>query len=187
MGKVAFERLKRKDLSYFEVDDEDLSEEAVQLGFLEHVQVTTSSGANQFGFRHLTVQEYLAALYASTEVLKKAEDVADLAERLGCGVKSGHLNTFWVFVAGLLESRLCEELFCAIAETDTQTVAGSLRQSESLVDLSGATNAQQEVNKHAKSEDAVIVREAGHVEHPHQTPTKPLGGVSIPSVASLLQ
>ena len=124
VGKLAFDRLKRKDLAYFELEDEDLSPEAVQLGFLEHVHATSSSKADQYGFRHLTVQEYLAALYASTVVLKKAEDVTALAAQLGCGEEAGHLNTFWVFVAGLLESDLCEELFCAIAETDMPTVTG---------------------------------------------------------------
>ena len=43
VGKVAFERLKKKNLSYFELEDEDLSAGAVGLGFLEHVQSTTSS------------------------------------------------------------------------------------------------------------------------------------------------
>ena len=126
VAKVAFDRLKRKDLSYFELDNEDVSSEAVQLGFLEHVQATSSAKADQYGFRHLTVQEYLAALYASPVVLKKVEDVAALAAQLGCGAKAGHLNTFWVFVAALLESDLCEELFCAITETDVQTVRGSV-------------------------------------------------------------
>ena len=95
VAKVAFDRLKRKDLSYFELDNEDVSPEAVQLGFLEHVQATSSAKADQYGFRHLTVQEYLAALYASTVVLKKAEDVAALVAQLGCGTEAGHLNTFW--------------------------------------------------------------------------------------------
>ena len=123
---MAFERLKRKDLSYFELDDEDLSPEAVALGFLEHMQSTSSTSADQYGFRHLTVQEYLAALYACTEVLKKPEDVVRVVEELGCGAESGHLNTFWVFVAGLLGGDLREELFCAIAARDTHSVTHSV-------------------------------------------------------------
>ena len=120
VGKVAFDRLNRKDLSYFEVQDEDLSPEAVQLGFLEHVQATSPSRANQLGFRHLTVQEYLAALYASVVELKRVEDVTALVEQLGCDNLAGHLSTFWVFVAGLLESSLREALFCAIAMTNME-------------------------------------------------------------------
>ena len=122
VGRVAFDRLKRKDLSYFELDEEDLPAEAVGLGYLEHMQATSLSGEDQYGFRHLTMQEYLAALYACAEVLKKEGDVVKLAEQLGCGAESGHLNTFWVFVASLLESNLREELLCAIAKTDIQTV-----------------------------------------------------------------
>ena len=122
VGKVAFDRLKRKDLSYFKLSDEDLSPEAVELGFLEHTQATSLSEEDQYGFRHLTVQEYLAALYACGKVLKKRADVVKLVEELGCGAEAGHLNTFWVFVAGLLRNELREELFCAIAGLDTHTV-----------------------------------------------------------------
>ena len=121
VGKVAFDRLKHKDLSYFELEEEDLSPEAVELGFLEHMQATSLSEADQYGFRHLTVQEYLAGLYACSEMLKKAGDVAKLVEELGCGPEAGHLNTFWVFVAGLLDCSLHEELFGAIAGVDTTT------------------------------------------------------------------
>ena len=121
VGKVAFDRLKNKDLSYFELEGEELSPEAVELGFLEHVRATSLSEMDQYGFRHLTVQEYLAALYACSEVVKKAGDVARLAEKLGCGPKAGHLNTFWVFVAGLLDSSGQEELFEAIAGVDIET------------------------------------------------------------------
>ena len=122
VGKVAFDRLKRKDLSYFKLSDEDLSPQAVELGFLEHTQATSLSEEDQYGFRHLTVQEYLAALYACGKVLKKGADVVKLVEELGCGAEAGHLNTFWVFVAGLLRNELREELFCAIAGLDTHTV-----------------------------------------------------------------
>ena len=130
VGKVAFDRLKRKDLSYFELDDGDLSEEAIGLGFLEHAQAMSLSEEDQYGFRHLTVQEYLAALYVSKQVLQKAGDVVRLAEELGCGEEAGHLNTFWVFVAGLIDDSLREELFCAIAKTDMQTVARSMEGGE---------------------------------------------------------
>ena len=130
LGKVAFERLKRKDLSYFELDDEDLSPEAVHLGFLEHVQASSSAAADKYGFRHLTVQEYLAALHASVKVLRTPEDVVMLAGQLGCGEDAGYLNTFWVFVAGSLDSNLREALLCAIAETDMETVARSMRSSD---------------------------------------------------------
>ena len=123
---MAFDRLKRKDLSYFELGDEGLSPEAVNLGFLVHVHGTASS-EDQYGFRHLTMQEYLAALYTCTKTLRSAGDVAKLVGELGCGEEAGHLNTFWVFVAGLLDSSLREELLCAIAGTDVQTVTNLMR------------------------------------------------------------
>ena len=130
VGKVAFDRLKRKDLSYFELGDEGLSPEAVNLGFLVHVHGTASS-EDQYGFRHLTIQEYLAALYTCTKTLRSAGDVAKLVGELGCGEEAGHLNTFWVFVAGLLDSSLREELLCAIAGTDVQTVTRLMHASNS--------------------------------------------------------
>ena len=132
VGKVAFDRLKQKDLSYFKLEDEDLSSEAVSLGFLEHVQATSQSEEDQYGFRHLTMQEFLAALYACSKVLKTAADVMALAGEFGCGKEAGHLNTFWVFVAGLLETSLWEELLCAIARTDTEAVARSMHGSECM-------------------------------------------------------
>ena len=140
VGRVAFDRLKRKDLSYFELDEEDLPAEAVGLGFLEHVQATSLSEEDQYGFRHLTMQEYLAALYACAEVLKKEGDVVKLAEQLGCGAESGHLNTFWVFVAGLLESNLREELLCAIAKTDIQTVTERMQAMDRASDATSSVD-----------------------------------------------
>ena len=134
VGRVAFDRLKRKDLSYFELEEEDLPGEAVGLGFLEHMQATSLSEEDQYGFRHLTMQEYLAAVYACAEVLKKPADVVKLVEQLGCGAESGHLNTFWVFMAGLLQSDLHEELLCAIAKTDIQSVTNSMQAKDSASD-----------------------------------------------------
>ena len=140
VGRVAFDRLKRKDLSYFELDEEDLPAEAVGLGFLEHMQATSLSEEDQYGFRHLTMQEYLAALYACAEVLKKEGDVVKLVEQLGCGEESGHLNTFWVFVAGLLESNLREELLCAIAKTDIQTVTKRMQAMDGASDSTSSVD-----------------------------------------------
>ena len=127
-----------------------MSADALGLGFLEHVQATLLSEADQYGFRHLTVQEYLAALYACKSLLHKAEDLARLAERLGCGEEAGHLNTFWVFVAGLLDDSLREELFCAIAETDMNTVHSSLHVADNAAkpgraaELLGGTDGERE-------------------------------------------
>ena len=114
LGKVAFERLKCKDLSYFKLGDTGLSPMALELGFLEHMQAMSSVAEDQYGFRHLTVQEYLAAFYVCAEVLKTSEDVTTQVLALGCGLEAAHLNTFWVFVTGLLDTGLREWLFCAI-------------------------------------------------------------------------
>ena len=143
VGKVAFDRLKNKDLSYFELEEEDLSPEAIELGFLEHMQATSLSKVDQYGFRHLTVQEYLAALYACSGVVKKAGDAARLVEELGCGPAAGHLNTFWVFVAGLLDSSLHEELFAAIAGVHMQTV----HPGNTVEGFCRAKNAQMEMDE----------------------------------------
>ena len=129
VGKVAFARLKRKDLTYFELEEEDMSTEAMQLGFLEHVQASSLCEGDQYGFRHLTLQEFLAALYVSKNVLKNVQDIEGLVRELGCGPEAGHLNTFWVFTAGLLEESLCEELFRVISRKERQTVAEEERES----------------------------------------------------------
>ena len=118
VGQMAFDRLKRKDLSFFELVEEDLSPCALELGFLEHMQATALLEEDQYGFRHLTLQEYLAALYVCSEVLKEAGDASRLVEELGCGQEAGHLNTFWVFVAGLAKESLLEELLGAISQIE---------------------------------------------------------------------
>ena len=143
VGKVAFDRLKSKDLSYFELEDEDLSPESIELGFLEHVQARSLSEVDQYGFRHLTIHEYLASLYACSKVVKKAGDVARLAEELGCGPEAGHLNTFWVFVAGLLDSSRHEELFRAIAGVDIELE--DVHTSDNTTGSSSVGNAQIEL------------------------------------------
>ena len=160
VGKVAFDRLKHKDLSYFELEEEHLSPEAVELGFLEHVQATSLSEVNQCGFRHLTVQEYLAALYACSEVMKKAGDVRRLAEELGCGPEAGHLNTFWVFVAGLLDSSRHEELFGAIAGVDMETQDAS----DIVTGSSSAGNAQMALVKRSRDGEEEEGRSDRHSE-----------------------
>ena len=134
VGKVAFRRLKRKDLTYFEVGDEELSPEAIELGFLEQVQATSSSSENRYGFRHLTVQEYFASLYTCAAVLKCEGDVARLVDELGCDEESGHLNTFWVFVAALLDRVLREELFCSIIRRAVVPSASSARRLDDVED-----------------------------------------------------
>ena len=116
VGKVAFYRLSRKAVYFFELENEDLSPGAVQLGFFEHIQATSPSKPNQYGFWHLIVQEYLAALYACSLVLKKTEDVEDLMGQLGCGAGVGHLSTFWVCVAGASQTDLHKALLCTIAK-----------------------------------------------------------------------
>ena len=170
VGKVAFDRLKHKDLSYFELEEEDLSPEAVELGFLEHMQATSLSEADQYGFRHLTVQEYLAALYACSEMLKKAGDVAKLVEEIGCGPEAGHLNTFWVFVAGLLDCSLHEELFGAIAGVDTTTRGVHAR--DNVAGSGSAKNAHVELVDGSGGDD----EEGGQSERRIQagTPQPPL-------------
>ena len=160
VGKVAFEGLKRKDLSYFELGDEGLSSEAVELGFLEQVQATSSSSEDRYGFRHLTVQEYMASLYVCAAVLKCEGDVARLVDELGCGEESGHLNTFWVFVAALLNRALREELFCSIAGRALEPTASSMH----MIDRSSPGVPSQQSNEAGGPNQARKTPEGVHGE-----------------------
>ena len=82
VGKVAFDRLKRKDLSYFELEDEDLSSEAVELGFLEHVQSTSLSeeGPVRFSAPNITrVPGCSVRLQGSVEESRRRGEVGEQA------------------------------------------------------------------------------------------------------------
>ena len=115
LGKVAFEGLQKKQM-YFtaeELEEAGLATEALELGFLTQAENGAFlEPADAFIFFHLTLQEFLSALYVTSHVLKTREDLAMLLRK--ARLHDGHLSLFWVFVAGLLSGDLVKELLNAI-------------------------------------------------------------------------
>ena len=110
LGKVAFEGLQKKQLYFTDVElvKAGMPLEALELGLLVKSESTNFWKRDEYTFSHLTVQEFLAALYVSSEVLQTDADMAKLRENVHFG--DGHLTTFWMFLAGLLEGSLVEAL-----------------------------------------------------------------------------
>ena len=110
LGKVAFQGLQKKQLYFTEMDmvKAGMPLEALELGLLVKSESTNFWKLGEYTFSHLTVQEFLAALYVSNQLLKTDTDVAKLLENVR--FYDGHLTTFWIFLAGLLEGSLVEAL-----------------------------------------------------------------------------
>ena len=110
LGKVAFEGLQKKQLYFTDVElvKAGMPLEALELGLLSKSESTDFEfwKRDEYTFSHLTVQEFLAAVYVSSEVLQTDASVGKLLEKVRFG--DGHLTTFWVFVAGLLDDDLVE-------------------------------------------------------------------------------
>ena len=110
LGKVAYRGLQKKQL-YFsdaELEEAGMPEAALELGFLTKADSADFWKRDEYAFSHLTLQEFLAALYVSSEVLQTEADVAKLLEEVG--FDNGHLSTFWVFLASLLSGDKVEAL-----------------------------------------------------------------------------
>ena len=110
LGKVAFLGLQNKQL-YFtdqELTNAGMPLEALELGLPTRSESTSLWKQDEYAFSHLTLQEFLAALYVSSEVLQTDEDMAKLLETVR--FEDGHLSSFWVFLAGLLDSHLVDVL-----------------------------------------------------------------------------
>ena len=110
LGKVAFQGLQQKQLYFTDVEliKAGMPLEALELGLLVKSESTNFWKGDEYTFSHLTVQEFLAALFVPTEVLQTDADMARLLENVR--FSDGHLTTFWIFLAGLLEGRLVEAL-----------------------------------------------------------------------------
>ena len=121
LGKVAFRGLQKKQLYFTDVEliEAGMPLEALELGLLVKSESTNFWKRDEYTFSHLTVQEFLAALYVSSEVLQTDADIARL--RVDVYFGAGHLTTFWIFLAGLLEGSLVEEL---LAQALSDIVSG---------------------------------------------------------------
>ena len=72
LGKVAFEGLQKKQLYFTDIEliKAGMPLEALELGLLVKSESTNFWKQDEYTFSHLTVQEFLAALYVSSEVLQ---------------------------------------------------------------------------------------------------------------------
>ena len=71
LGKVAFQGLQKKQLYFTDVElfEAGMPLEALELGLLVKSESTNFWKLDEYTFSHLIVQEFLAALYVSNEVL----------------------------------------------------------------------------------------------------------------------
>ena len=128
LGKVAFEGLQKKQLYFTDVDliKAGMPLEALELGLLVKSESTNFWKRDEYTFSHLTVQEFLPALYVSSRALQTDADMAKLLKSASFG--NGHLTTFWIFLAGLLEGSLVEALLAqALSDMPEQRLDTSIR------------------------------------------------------------
>ena len=116
LGKVAFEGLKEKQLYFTDVDlkKAGMPAAALELGLLTKSESTNFWKRDEYAFSHLTLEEFLAALYVSSEVLQTDADMAQLLETVR--LDDGHLSTFWLFLAGLLRGGMLEAFLYALSK-----------------------------------------------------------------------
>ena len=116
LGSVAFEGLKKKHLYFTDVElkEAGMPAASLELGLLTKAESASFRKRDEYTFSHLTLQEFLAALYVSTKVLKTNADMAKLLQEVDFG--DGHLSTFWVFLAGLLHGGMVEILLHAMCD-----------------------------------------------------------------------
>ena len=82
LGKLAFNGLQEEQMYFTDVEMEEagVSTEALQFGLLIRCESTEFWKRDEYSFSHLTMQEFLAALYASGELLKTDDDIVTLLE-----------------------------------------------------------------------------------------------------------
>ena len=110
LGKLAFCGLQKKQLYFTDIDlaDAEIPASVLELGLLIEVESCDSSELSQYtySFSHLSVQEFLAALYVCEAKIQTAEDLKNLVQRNT--LEGGHLRMFWCFLSGLLSADLVE-------------------------------------------------------------------------------
>ena len=116
LGKVAFEGLKEKQLYFTDVElkKAGMPAAALELGLLTKSESTKFWKRDEYAFSHLTLQEFMAALYVSSEVLQTDADMAKLLKTIR--FDDGHLSTFWVFLAGVLRGGILEAFLRAMSD-----------------------------------------------------------------------
>ena len=117
LGKAAFQDLQKKQM-YFtdvELDSAGVPAEALELGLLTKSESTNFWKRDECAFSHLTLQEFLAAVYVSCEVLQTDGDMARLLEKVS--FTDGHLSTYWIFLAGLLQGKFAEVLLRSLSQS----------------------------------------------------------------------
>ena len=116
LGKVAFQGLKEKQLYFTDVElkNAGMPAAALELGLLTKSESTKFWKRDEYAFSHLTLQEFMAALYVSSEVLQTDADMAKLLETVR--FEDGHLSTFWVFLAGVLRGGILEAFLRAMSD-----------------------------------------------------------------------
>ena len=127
LGKVAFEGLKEKKLYFTDVElkKAGMPAAALELGLLTKSESTKFWKRDEYAFSHLTLQEFMAALYVSSEVLQTDADMAKLLETVR--FEDGHLSTFWVFLVGVLRGGILEAFLRAMSDQpDLINVVSSL-------------------------------------------------------------
>ena len=136
LGKVAFEGLKKKQLFFTDVElkNAGMPAAARELGLLAESESTDFWKRDEYAFSHLTIQEFLAALHVSSEILQTDADVAKLLETVH--FDDGHLSTFWVFVAGLLRGGMLKAFLRAVCtRTDLAASFGTFESQYCMLQL----------------------------------------------------
>ena len=91
-------------------DDHLLSPDALSLGMLVACDNIRADATPQWVFSHLIMHEALAAYHIASTI--STEDVPWLVETLGA--LTGHLNTFWRFLAAQLDSMGADSLLSSL-------------------------------------------------------------------------
>ena len=119
LGKVAFQGLQKKQLYFTDVEliKAGMPLEALELGLLVKSESTNFCKRDEYTFSHLALQEFLAALYVSSEVVHTDADMAKLVKTVH--LTDDHLAMFWMFLAGLLDGSLVEVLLDRVLSSMT--------------------------------------------------------------------
>ena len=124
LGKLAFDGLQKEQLYFTDVEMEEagVATEALQLGLMIRCESTEFWKRDEYTFSHLTMQEFLAALYASSEASRRGGELAVQVK-----FKDSHLDTFWVFLAGLLDGDTTEAVISRLPKTGKGPISNAFR------------------------------------------------------------